>query len=78
MRATNMAPYSCPAGQSDLIYVSGRLSYRAWTGQDGQLRHTTEVVASEILLLDRPSAAEVVDGGQPGDTATADSDDLPF
>ena len=78
MPATSVAPFSCPARQSDLIYVSGRLSYRVWTGQDGQPRHVTEVVAGEILLLDRPAAAETADGGHPADTATADSDDLPF
>jgi single-strand DNA-binding protein len=61
-----------------LLYVSGRLSYRVWTGQDGQPRHTTEVVAGEILLLDRPPAADAADGGQPADAATADGDDLPF
>ena len=61
-----------------LLYVSGRLSYRVWTGQDGQPRHTTEVVAGEILLLDRPPGAPAADAVQPGDAATADGDDLPF
>ena len=61
-----------------LLYVGGRLSYRVWSGSDGQPRHTTEIVAGEILLLDRPRAADAADSGQPDDTATEGGDDQPF
>ena len=57
-----------------LVCVTGRLSYRTYQ-RDGQTRRVTEVIANEVVLLDRPpAAAEVVaaggatgDGGDPGD-----------
>lgn len=33
------------------VYVEGRLRTRKWTGQDGQERFTTEVVAEQMQLL---------------------------
>ncbi|RME34791.1 MAG: single-stranded DNA-binding protein [Gammaproteobacteria bacterium] len=33
------------------IYVEGRLQTRKWTGQDGQERYTTEIVASDMQML---------------------------
>mgnify|MGYP000678173148 CR=1 FL=1 len=33
------------------ISVAGRLSYRKYTGKDGQERFVTEVIASEVELL---------------------------
>lgn len=33
-------------------YVEGRLSTRKWTGQDGNQRSTTEIVISDMILLD--------------------------
>jgi single-strand DNA-binding protein len=34
------------------VYVEGRLSTRNWTGQDGSQRSTTEVIISDMILLD--------------------------
>lgn len=34
------------------IYVEGSLRTRKWQGQDGQDRYTTEIVASELQMLD--------------------------
>ena len=34
------------------VYVEGRLSTRNWTGQDGNQRSTTEVIISDMILLD--------------------------
>lgn len=34
------------------VYVEGSLRTRKWQGQDGQDRYTTEVVASEMQMLD--------------------------
>ncbi len=34
------------------IYVEGRLQTRKWQGQDGQDRYTTEIIASEMQMLD--------------------------
>jgi single-strand DNA-binding protein len=36
------------------VYIEGRLQTRKWQGQDGQDRYRTEVVASTMLMLDRP------------------------
>lgn len=34
------------------VFIEGRLKTREWTGQDGQKRFTTEVVATSMILLD--------------------------
>lgn len=34
------------------VYIEGRLQTRSWTGQDGQERRTTEIVAHDMLVLD--------------------------
>lgn len=44
------------------VYVEGRLQTRKWQGQDGQDRYTTEIVASEMQMLDSRGG----DGGQGG------------
>lgn len=33
------------------VYVEGRLRTRKWTGQDGQERFTTEVIAEQMQML---------------------------
>ncbi|WP_456375417.1 single-stranded DNA-binding protein [Thiolapillus sp.] len=35
------------------VYIEGSLRTRKWQGQDGQDRYTTEIVASEMHMLDR-------------------------
>lgn len=35
-------------------YVEGRLQTRNWEGQDGIRRYKTELIASDIIVLDRP------------------------
>ncbi|OGM15321.1 hypothetical protein A2985_00315 [Candidatus Woesebacteria bacterium RIFCSPLOWO2_01_FULL_43_11] len=34
------------------VYVEGRLQTRTWTGQDGNQRTSTEIVISDMILLD--------------------------
>ena len=34
------------------VYVEGRLQTRKWQGQDGQDRYTTEIIATEMNMLD--------------------------
>lgn len=55
------------------VFVEGRLATRSWDGPDGQKRYRTEVVANQVLFLDRPQGAGFPDAG--GDI---DVDDLPF
>jgi single-strand DNA-binding protein len=45
------------------IYVEGKLQTRKWQGQDGQDKYTTEVVVSEIQMMDTRNPAQ--SGGQP-------------
>lgn len=41
-------------------YIEGRLQTRTWTGQDGAQRNATEIVASDMIILDsRRGAGEV-------------------
>jgi len=35
------------------VYVEGRLQTREWVGQDGQKRNRTEIVADNVIMLDR-------------------------
>jgi single-strand DNA-binding protein len=36
-----------------MIHVEGRLQNRTYTGQDGIEKYTTEIVAEEIMILDK-------------------------
>jgi len=40
------------------VFVEGRLSTRNWTGQDGNQRTTTEIVISDMILLDSSGRRE--------------------
>ncbi|MCX6705760.1 MAG: single-stranded DNA-binding protein [Candidatus Woesebacteria bacterium] len=42
------------------IYVEGRLQTRSWQGQDGNQRQTTEVVISDMIILDPKPGTELV------------------
>ena len=65
-----------------LVFVAGRLTYRGWEGRDGQQRRAAEVVATELILLDRPPSTEpredlaAADG--PAPEGDAGDDDVPF
>jgi single-strand DNA-binding protein len=43
------------------IYIEGRLQTRDWEGQDGVKRYRTEIVAENMIMLDRAPAS----GGAP-------------
>lgn len=36
------------------VYVEGRLQTREWEGQDGAKKQRTEIVAENMIILDRP------------------------
>ena len=38
------------------VYIEGRLQTRSWEGQDGVKRYRTEVVADNMIMLDRAGA----------------------
>jgi single-strand DNA-binding protein len=37
--------------KGDKLYVEGRIEYRSWQDNNGQTRYTTEIIASEIIML---------------------------
>ncbi len=54
------------------VYIEGRLRTREYDGGDGLRRHTTEIVAETMKLLDRPPADGAiahVDDDNPGMTS---------
>jgi len=38
------------------VYVEGRIQTRDWTGQDGIKRYRTEIIAENLIMLDRAGA----------------------
>lgn len=48
------------------VFVEGRLQTRDWEGEDGVKRSRTEIVADNLILLDRPGQA-----GPTGQTESA-------
>ncbi|MEY1663141.1 single-stranded DNA-binding protein [Isoalcanivorax beigongshangi] len=48
------------------VYIEGSLRTRKWQGQDGQDRYTTEIVASEMQMLDGRGDGGGGFGGQGG------------
>ncbi len=67
--------------QGARVYVEGRLQTRSWEGQDGQKRYATEIVASDMIMLDSRQAAGVTAGGRGSDEVEdlpVDDGDMPF
>lgn len=50
------------------VYIEGRLQTRSWEGQDGQKKFMTEVVASDMIILDSRNRET--------DRVSADEDDV--
>ena len=48
------------------VYVEGSLRTRKWQGQDGQDRYTTEIVGSEMQMLDSRNSQGGYDASQQG------------
>ncbi|MBM3947637.1 MAG: single-stranded DNA-binding protein [SAR202 cluster bacterium] len=64
------------------VYVEGRLKSSTWTGQDGQTRFRNEIVANQVMFLDRAPAAGQ-EGGEPEagsavEGGASDAEDLPW
>ena len=55
-------------------YVEGRLQTRSWDGPDGQKRYRTEVIAGQVLFLDRPQGSPLSEEH----TGDVDVDSVPF
>lgn len=64
------------------VYIAGRMQTRSWEGQDGVKRYSTEVVATDLILLSPKSQGNSVAPEQPTPPTSAeelpDLEDLPF
>jgi single-strand DNA-binding protein len=62
------------------VYVEGRLQTRDWEGQDGVKRYRTEIVADNIIMLDRAPGAGASGPFQPSEPSGPHdaSNDQPF
>ena len=74
------------------IYVEGRLQTRDWEGQDGVRRYRTEIVAENMIMLDRAGSFsstsrseeapmpsnESPSGENPSDSEEIKVEDIPF
>jgi single-strand DNA-binding protein len=47
------------------VYIEGRMQTRDWEGQDGVRRYRTEIVAENMIILDKPS------GGASGSSSSS-------
>ena len=61
------------------VYIEGRLQVRSWEDQSGQKRYTTEIIASDLIMLDS-RAGQPASVGADRDTGQLDLDDpeIPF
>jgi single-strand DNA-binding protein len=50
-------------GKGRKVYIEGRLQTRDWEAQDGTKRNRTEIIAENMIMLDRAPT------GQPGAVA---------
>ena len=57
------------------VYIEGRLQNRSWEDQSGQKRYATEIVASDLVMLD---TREQSGGRRVEETPPLDDADYPF
>jgi single-strand DNA-binding protein len=61
------------------IYVEGRLHTRMWDGQDGQKHSRSEVIANNVIFLDkRAAAAASEEKPYEGESGEIEPQDIPF
>ena len=60
--------------KGSMVYVEGRLHTRTWEGQDGQKHYRTEVIASQVIFLDKKQAT----GERQQEDEEPPSDEVPF
>ncbi len=55
------------------VYVEGRLKSREWVGQDGVKRNRTEIIAENLIMLDRAPAGSGGSSSNASSTSPASS-----
>ena len=59
--------------------MEGRLHTRTWDGQDGQKHYRTEVIASQVIFLDKKAAVPMAeDRPEEGEPDEIEPQDIPF
>ncbi|MBN1475000.1 MAG: single-stranded DNA-binding protein [Syntrophaceae bacterium] len=64
-----------------LVFVEGRIQTRSWEDKDGVKRFTTEIVASNMQMLDSKGQSKAPENSSSDSAAggsAAGSDDVPF
>ena len=64
--------------KGSLVFVEGRLETRKWQDKDGKDRWTTEIVAFQVMFLDRKGGGGGGGGGRIDVPPARDDDDIPF
>ena len=62
------------------VYCEGRLHTRTWDGQDGQKRYRTEIIANQVIFLDKKGTGAPIESGSGEEAESGDIEpqDLPF
>ncbi|MBI2368997.1 MAG: single-stranded DNA-binding protein [Deltaproteobacteria bacterium] len=64
------------------VYIEGRLQTRSWDDRDGNKRHTTEIVATNMVMLGSPGESgrvpEIAAAGREVGMEGGPEDDVPF
>lgn len=58
------------------VYIEGRIQNRSWEDQNGQTRYITEVVATQLQMLESAGAREEPPSGEPKGPDIPPADDL--
>jgi single-strand DNA-binding protein len=66
-----------------LVYIEGRVQTREWDDRDGNKRRTTEIIASNMQMLESRAEAETSSQGRPSEESKSmeigiTDDDIPF
>jgi len=61
------------------VYCEGRIHTRTWDGQDGQKHYRTEIIASQVIFLDKKAApANTDEKGEEIEPGEIEPQDIPF
>ena len=60
------------------VYIEGRLQTHSWEGPDGQKRYRTEVIASNMVLLDSKPRTPASATAEEGYAGEMEPEDIPF
>ena len=59
------------------VYVEGRLQSHQWGANNGETRFENQIIASQVLFLDRGNGKSTKDSGPESVGGAARADDLP-